>query len=138
MAAEIFEFVGKTRRGEGLALATEILDSGKAYKKMIEIIKAQGGKEIMPDTLAVGKYSHVVRAESRGKISHIDNIAIARIARMAGTPADKPAGILLHKHAGDVVAKGEQLYTLYSESEEKLKYAIELIHQSSGFLIVEK
>ena len=36
MAADIFEFVGRTKRGEGLGLATRLLDDGGAYKKFIE------------------------------------------------------------------------------------------------------
>ncbi len=138
MAADIFEFVGRAKRGEGLSLAAKLLDDNSAYKKFIEIIKAQGGKEPNADLIPAGKRSHVVKAEKSGKISRIDNILIAKISRMTGAPADKEAGMLLHRHVHDSVAKGEPLYTIYSQSEEKLKYAVELVQQASGFVILEK
>ena len=77
-----------------------------------------------------------MKADKRGKISRIDNITIAKIARISGAPADKEAGIFLYRHVHDSVAKGEPLYTIYSQSEEKLKYAVELAQQSSGFVII--
>ena len=39
---------GKAKKGHGLKLAHEILESKKAYKKFEEIIKAQQGKVISP------------------------------------------------------------------------------------------
>jgi putative thymidine phosphorylase len=136
MTADIFEFVGKAKRGEGLALATKLLDDGSAYKKFIEMLKAQEGKEPNADLIPVGKRSYVMKADKRGKISRIDNLSIAKIARISGAPTDKEAGIFLYRHVHDSVAKGEPLYTIYSQSEEKLKYAVEFAQQSSGFVIL--
>jgi len=49
------------------------------------------------------------------------------VARAAGAPKDKGAGILLNKKIGEHVDEGELLYTVYSESSVKLQNAIELI-----------
>jgi len=44
MAGVELEFTGKAKKGQGEKMATEILTSGKAYKKFMEIVEAQGAK----------------------------------------------------------------------------------------------
>jgi len=104
--------------------AKKILESGLAYKKMKEIIRAQGGKStIMPNKIKVGKYIYNLKAKSNGKISEIDNKKIATIARAAGAPLDKQAGLYLHKHLKSKIKRGETLLTIYSNSKDKLHRA---------------
>jgi len=123
MAGEILEFVGKTTNG--YAMAEKILTTGKAYDKMKEIIKAQGGRPRKPEDISIGKETYNVKAWKTGKITAINNIAIARTARIAGAPQNKGAGIYLHKHCGDHAYKDEILYTIYAPNATELKYAIE-------------
>jgi putative thymidine phosphorylase len=107
------------------ASAKEILNSKVAYLKMREIIKLQGGKpSIDPDKIEIGKYIYDVKATKSGKVSEMNNIQLTKIARIAGSPEDKKAGIYLYKHVKDKVKRGEKLYTIYSDSKDKLKYAI--------------
>jgi AMP phosphorylase len=47
------------------------------------------------------------------------------LARLAGCPKDKGAGILLHKKIGDRVEEGEPLFTIYAERSAKLQQALE-------------
>jgi AMP phosphorylase len=123
LAGLMLELGGKVKKGNGLKIAKEILESGKAYKKFIEIIKAQGGKEIKPEKIKLAALKHNIRAKRSGKIQTISNRAISKIARIAGAPKDKGAGIYLHKHVNNKVKKGEILFTVYSRSKEKLEYA---------------
>ncbi len=105
--------------------AIEILESGQAYKTMKKIIKAQGGNpDINPVKIPIGKYTHHVNASHSGIIKHINNKTIAKIARIAGAPLDKGAGIYLYHHVGDYVKKGDKIFTIYAHSEKKLKYAV--------------
>ena len=132
MCAAIFNMVGVK---DDYKKALGILDSGKAYNKMIEIIKAQGGKEIATDDISIGKYSYGVISKKSGIVKDIDNLIISRIARIAGAPHDKGAGLYLHKHIGGKIKKGEKLFTIYSESEHEFKFAVEFAKENNGFLV---
>jgi len=132
MCANIFELVGLK---DGYKKAKEILDSGKAYNKMIEIIKAQGGKEIDAEDINIGKFSYSYISSKKGTVRDIDNISISRIARIAGAPHDKGAGLYLHKHISDKVKKGEKLFTIYSENKNELKFAIDFAKKNMAFAV---
>jgi len=127
MAGIILEMAGKARKGNGEKLALEILESGKAYKKMIEIIKAQNGKITKPSQIKLGKHTYNYKSTKSGRIKNIDPMAISHIARVAGAPIDKGAGVYLHHKKSDKVNKGDTLFTIYAESNEKLRFAIEAI-----------
>jgi AMP phosphorylase len=135
MAGHIFDLVGKTKKGQGKKLARKILESGKAYTKFIEIIKAQGAKVISPEHIEVGRYTHIVKSKKIGTVKHIDNHAINRISRIAGAPHDKGSGLYIHAHKGHKVKKGDLLFTIYSDSRERLTYAIQELSNLNAFVI---
>ncbi|PKP60811.1 MAG: hypothetical protein CVT88_01960 [Candidatus Altiarchaeales archaeon HGW-Altiarchaeales-1] len=85
---------------------------------MREIIEAQEGK--------IGEKFCDIKAEYKGKVKFISNWKISQIARAAGAPYDKKAGIYLKISVGDFVRSNESLFTLYSSSAHKLQHAIEL------------
>lgn len=115
----LLEMCGKARKGHGKKLAEELLSSGKALRKFNQIVEAQGKKRIPK----VAKFSRNVCAQNAGIVTAIDNKVISHIARLAGAPKDKTAGLFIHKKIGDKVKKGEKLYTIYSNSQERLTYA---------------
>lgn len=121
LAGEILEMTGKARKGKGEKMATEILDSGKAFEKFKEIIEAQGGNI---RKLRWARFTHSVRAKKSGKIREIKNKEINSLARAAGCPIDKCAGVYLHYHVGEKVKKGQDLLTLHAESKPRLRQAI--------------
>ena len=90
---------------------------------MAEIIKSQNGKEIAPEKIRIGKFSFDIAAKKSGTVKSIDNIAISRIARIAGAPHDSGAGVYIHRHNGDKVRKGEKVLTVYSQGEHHFRYA---------------
>lgn len=125
LAGKIIEMVGKVEEGKGYSYALQLLETGKAMEKMQEIIKLQGGNpNIKAEDIPIGKYSHEVKSKRAGKISHIDNKRINKLARAAGAPFDKGAGIYLHRSVGEKVEEGDVLFTIYSESEDKLDFAV--------------
>ncbi len=132
MATELLKLAGKKNPRN---LAKEILESGKAYKKFIEIIKAQGAKITNVEMLKPGKFTIDVVAEKTGRVKEINNKKISKVARVAGAPRDKEAGIYLHKHVGDSVKKGEKLFTIYAQSNQKLKYAEEVYELIGGYTV---
>lgn len=126
MAGILLELTGKAKKGKGFEMAREIVETGKAYTKFMEIIKAQGGKIQKPEEIRLAKKSWTALTKKTGKITHIDNGIINKLARIAGAPHDQEAGVYLYHHKGDHVVKGDPLFTLYSDSEERLAYAKEI------------
>jgi AMP phosphorylase len=116
----------KMKKG-GKQEALRLLRSGKAYKKLREIIEAQGGDpDIKPDYLEIGPKRAEVKSSVAGSVGWIDNHSIVEIARAAGTPKDRGAGILLHKKMGDNVKKGDTLFKIYAKKGYKLERALKL------------
>jgi AMP phosphorylase len=111
----------------GVERAKQILESGKALKKFKEIVAAQGGDpNIRSKDIKIGKFKYDVAARKAGYVSAINNKDLVRIARLAGAPKDKGAGILLNKKRGHQVEMGEKLYTVYAENEAKLERAADM------------
>ncbi|MFQ5887552.1 MAG: AMP phosphorylase [Candidatus Hydrothermarchaeales archaeon] len=127
IAGMILEAGGVAMRGEGKKAAEDIVSTGKALKKMREIIKAQGGDpDIKSKDIPVGEYREKVDSVDEGYVTGIDNRSVVQIARTAGAPKDKGAGILFHVTRGRKVKKGDTLFEIYAESEYKLKQALTL------------
>ena len=130
LAGILLEMGGLAHRGYGEELAKEVLSSGKALKKMKEIIEAQGGNpNIKPEDIPIGDKSVTIHSPADGYVARVDNTAIKKIARVAGAPIDKGAGIKLHGKVGYKVKKGDPILTIYAESESKLTYAHTLAMQ---------
>jgi len=127
MAGSILEMVGKAPVGKGTEMALNLVKNGKAMEKLREIIGAQGGDpKVKIDDLPIGGFRYEVKAEKSGRISHVDNKLVSKIARAAGSPKDQGAGIILHCEMGDKIEAGKTLFEIVAESEEKLSFAIEL------------
>ncbi len=135
LAGEILELAKKVKKGYGKKMALDLIDSGMAYKKFIEIIKAQGGKEIEPSKIKIGKLKFDVKAKKAGIIHHINGRVISKIAKIAGAPKDQGAGIFLHVHLKYNVKKGQKLYTIYSDNKEKLHYAKHISEELDDIII---
>ena len=97
LAGRVIEFDPDVRGGQGYAIARDILDSGRALEKMDALIQAQGPKVI---DLHPGSLCHEVFADCDGVVTGIDNFQMARIARLAGAPMMKRAGVDLLKKVG--------------------------------------
>jgi len=135
MAGLILEMAKKARKGEGQKLALKILDSGKAYEKMKEIIKAQKGNVFDPGKIRLGKFTYDFKSKKAGKVKDVDNNVISKIARIAGAPENKGAGLYLYKHIGDRVKKNETLFKIYAGSQNKLEYAIDTAKTLRSYLV---
>ncbi len=130
-AGIILEMAGMTN---GMAKAKEILESGEAHKKFMEIVVAQGGDPNLKSTdLQPGKYSFDLVSSNSGYVHAIYNKEIVNTAKIAGSPSDKGAGLFLYKKKGQRVEAGEKLLTIYAESEVKLKRAKEYIMSNNPF-----
>jgi thymidine phosphorylase len=118
--------------GRGYARALELLASGQALAAMERLIEAQGRNQ---QKLTPGVYKTEIAAKKAGRVVSIDCERISRIARIAGAPMDKGAGIdLLHK-VGEAVRSGEALYRIHANSETGLGFARDLAEENAGYEI---
>jgi len=76
-----------------------------------------------------------VKSEQQGVVTAIDNLHLARIARLAGAPMDKGAGVDLFKKLGDPVEEGEVLYRVYAVFPPDLRFAQEQSARGTGYNI---
>jgi AMP phosphorylase len=137
LAGHIFDLIGKTRLGRGKYLAREIIESGRAYEKFMEIIRAQNAKVKSAEDIKVARYSSYFRSKNKGKVVHLDNRYLNKAARIAGAPADKRAGIYLYVHKGYNVEKGIPILRVHSDSRQRLKEAMRFLHENPFLEIVK-
>ncbi len=127
---------------EGVKLAEEMIASGKAYQKWIEIVGEQGGDVSMienPDSYPKAEFSLEFKAEQDGYINSIDSylVGMASLELGAGrkkkeAPVDPQAGIMLHKKLGDKIKKGETLLTLFTNKKPYLESAVQILKDAYG------
>lgn len=127
LAGEVLEMGGAAKASAGRALARSILDSGRALSRFAAICEAQG------DFREPGRARErrEVTAQDAGWVRSIDNRQLARVAKLAGAPADPCAGVLLHVHNGDRVEKGQPIFEVHAESRGELEYSLAYL-ESSG------
>ncbi|MBD3211028.1 MAG: AMP phosphorylase [Candidatus Lokiarchaeota archaeon] len=137
LAGILLEMGGKAQRGEGQNLAKEILQSGNAYKKMRDIIELQGGDpDIQPDDIELGPYQKDFYSNKSGHITEVDNAIINQIAKAAGCPYAKTSGVEIYRKQGAKIEKGEKIFTIYSNSENKLRRAKKIYNSTGGPIIL--
>ncbi|MCW4019837.1 MAG: AMP phosphorylase, partial [Candidatus Bathyarchaeota archaeon] len=118
-------------KGNGKETALDLLKSGKAEKKLREIIEAQGGDPaVKPEDIVVGDQTYPVRSRKDGYLLWINNASLAETARLAGAPKDRGAGVYFYKKIGDVVKRNEPLFTIYAERDLKLQRALDQLEES--------
>ncbi len=133
-AAHISDMLLKMVGKNGQSSAIDAIKSGKAEEKLRQIIFEQGGdSEIKPEDIAVGEYGLDVTADKNGYVLWINNQGLSDIARAAGAPKDKGAGIILYKKIGDKVDKGEKIFTVLAEKSRKLNRVREVMEEEVAF-----
>ena len=114
--------------------AEALLGSGAAAEAMERLIDAQGRNPRPPGP---GTLTREIAARRSGAVAAIDCYRIAGIARRAGAPLEKSAGIDLFKQRGDAVEAGEPLYCIHAAEDADLGEAAAYAEQGSGFDIAE-
>lgn len=124
LAGMLLEMGFAAQPNQGKDLAKEILYSGKALEKMRQIINVQGGDpEICPEDINVGSHIKAIRAPCDGFVTNVSNAAITAIARAAGAPREKGAGVALRWKRGYKVKRDDVLLEIYAERASKLNDA---------------
>lgn len=117
LAGAVFDLA--TGGEAGRERARGLLDSGAAERKFLAICEAQGGfGEPTP-----APYTSVSTAGVRGTVLAIDNRRIARIAKLAGAPRERRAGVDLLTVPGERVEAGQPLFEIHAETPGELAWA---------------
>ncbi|GGB92420.1 putative thymidine phosphorylase [Marinobacterium zhoushanense] len=130
LAGQILEMAKVEAPGSGENRARELLSSGAAWHKFKAICAAQGGFRELP----VPSYRYSVLADRDGVVKAIDNRKLARLAKLAGAPNARAAGVRLLVKVGDKVVRGDPLIELCAETSGELKYAQTYLEQASGMI----
>ena len=132
LAAHLLEYDPGLRGGTGYARARELLEGGIALRQMQKIIDAQGPSTCRTD---LGTLTADVAALADGVIHSIDCLRLNRLARTAGAPLDKGAGIKIFKKIGDRVEKGEPLYRIFAFDQPEYDLAVAATNADTGYMI---
>ncbi|MEY4640904.1 MAG: hypothetical protein RLZZ227_898 [Pseudomonadota bacterium] len=120
LAANLIDMARGCGLEKAVTEARHLLNSGAAWTQFQRIATAQGGMKALPEA-AFTSHHH---APHGGRLASIDNRKLSRLAKLAGAPVDKCAGLRLHTKAGDHVDAGQALFTLYSSSRGEHDYAL--------------
>lgn len=124
-------------------MAEEAISGGAAFRKLCEMVEAQGGDvSYLQDTdrFERSRVQKTVLSPESGYVvrAHAEQIGRASVLLGAGretaeSAIDYGAGILLHKNKGDFVRAGEPLATLYAGNEEKCLQAEKALLEAFTF-----
>ena len=99
----------------------EVIKDKRAYNKLLEFIKYQGGDI---NSLPKSKYMYEIKSVSSGYLYDIHSLEVAKLSSSLGagrrTKEDKidySAGIIINKNINDIVKVGDTIMTLYTNKE---------------------
>ncbi len=134
LAGVALELAGRSAAGDGARLADATLKDGRAWAKFQRICEAQGGLREPPRSTV----SEPLLANRSGRVSTMNNRTLARLAKLAGAPDNKAAGVELHVRLGDAVTMGEPLLTVHAEAPGELAYALNYAAANLDMLTIEE
>ena len=129
LATNMLYLAGKGSLDDCYNLAKDALESGKAFEKLKEMVKAQGGDVSVIEDNSKFESSKVAKglaAAQEGYIYSMDTEKCGIASMILGAGREKKedtidysAGVIIHKKIGDYVKRGDLIASLYSSSEEK-------------------
>ncbi len=120
---------------QALSMVEVQANGRRILARMNAIIAAQGATGFDHNHPGLGHLSFEVRAASAGVVTGIDNLQIACIARLAGAPDVKTAGVDLLRTLAEPVASGDPLYRVHSGFAADLGFARKASEKSTGYTI---
>ena len=124
LAEEMLELAGIDGRDPG-----QTLRDGTAMDRFRRLVAAQGGDLSVP--LPIGAHSETVIAHRSGTMGNIDAMTVGLAAWRLGAGRSRPggevqfgAGVRMHRRPGEPVAAGQPLFTLYTDTPERIGAAM--------------
>ena len=133
LAGILLEMAGKATPGKGTAMAEEILRSGQAHKKFLAIVAAQGGRvPVKSEDLRPGPHAFEATAIQDARFD-LPNSAIVTVARAAGSPQAKGAGVQLLGGIGEPMKAGQPAFRVFAETAAHLANAWDATQRLTSF-----
>ncbi|HEX2962783.1 MAG TPA: thymidine phosphorylase [Ignavibacteriales bacterium] len=116
---------------EGVEVSREMITSGKAFEKLIEIVKLQGGDINLvknPEKYPKPRIVETVTAPKSGYFNAIDNFALGMVSLELGAGRmtkedviDPKAGIVFYPKLGDRINKGDVIAEFHTDRKNKIE-----------------
>lgn len=133
VAGAVLELGGAALAGQGEALALQTLDSGRAWEKFARICAAQGGLREPPQAAHI----EPLVALQAGRVVHIDNRKLSRLAKLAGAPERPAAGVSLRARLGEEISRGQPWLFLHAQTRGEMAYALEYARHAGDIITIE-
>ncbi len=125
---------------EGVEISEEIIKSGKAYDKFLEVVKLQKGDVSIIKNLSKypkSKYTEEIIASKTGYLKEVDNYEIGMSALQLGAGRltkediiEPKAGIIFNPKIGDKIKKGEIIATIFTDRKKEINSVITRIEKA--------
>lgn len=112
---------------EGIEIAEQTINNGKAFEKFQQIVRLQGGNISFinnPEKYPKSKVIEKVKAEKNGYLSGVDNYQLGMISLQLGAGRltkedniDPKAGIIFYPKVGDKINKGDVIAELRTDKK---------------------
>ncbi|WMS41067.1 phosphonate metabolism protein/1,5-bisphosphokinase (PRPP-forming) PhnN [Acuticoccus sp. MNP-M23] len=118
-AAEMLAFDPSVPVGTGRARAESLLESGAALSAFEAIVDAQGRRQ----TATPGPFVRTICASRSGTVAGIDGPALGALARAAGAPEDKGAGVRVIAPPGAQIVAGAPVLEVVASHQDALDWS---------------
>jgi len=115
---------------EGVQISQDIVKSGKAFDKFLEVVKLQNGDTSVLSNLSKypkSKYSEEIVASKNGYLKAVDNYEIGMAALQLGAGRltkddiiEPKAGIIFNPKIGDKIKKGDVIAKIYTDKKKEI------------------
>ncbi len=115
---------------EGVQISQDIVKSGKAFDKFLEVVKLQNGDTSVLSNLLKypkSKYSEEIVASKNGYLKAVDNYEIGMAALQLGAGRltkddiiEPKAGIIFNPKIGDKIKKGDVIAKFYTDKKKEI------------------
>ena len=132
LAEEMLTLAGTRTKDPAAALR-----DGSAMDVWKQMVRAQGGD---PDaSLPVAQHQHYVVADADGVVTHIDAMGVGLAAwrlgagrARQGEAVQAGAGVEWFVQPGDTVTRGQRLFTLHTDTPDRIPVALEVLEPAFG------
>lgn len=133
LAGAALELAGQATAGQGVLAAEAVIADGRAWAKFQRICEAQGGMRTPP----VAAQRAPIHATRSGRVILINNRQVATLAKLAGAPERKAAGVQMQVRLGTEVSAGQPLLTVHAETAGELAYALDYAASHGDMIDIE-
>ncbi len=120
---------------DGIAQSKKTVSDGSAYRKFLEIVRAQGGNTAVVENLdayPISRHQLLIKSDTEGFVGTLNAFEVGQSAillgagrKKLGDVLDPKAGILLRKKVGSKVEPGDVLAEILCDRDEDLPEARE-------------